>query len=80
MGCDENGIRSVESRFADGGDDDNGVRTNERRKMNLPSNLHGYSSSRPLRSPTVLVDDDTADREVWAIGRLSIEMREKSRL
>ena len=49
----------MESRFADGGaDEEEGViRTNEGRKMNLPSNLHGYSSSRPLRSPTARSDD-----------------------
>mmetsp|Transcript_16926 Transcript_16926/g.34458 ORF Transcript_16926/g.34458 Transcript_16926/m.34458 type:complete len:91 (+) Transcript_16926:1072-1344(+) len=29
------------------------ARTNEGRNINLPSNLHGYSRSSPLRSPTV---------------------------
>ncbi len=47
------------------------VRTNDGRKMNLPSNLHGYSVSRPFLSPIVRGLVDSGMSNEGSVGHLN---------
>ena len=58
-------------RLADGGCTSLEVRTNDGRKMNRPSNLHGYSESSPFLSPIVLGTLDSGVSNEGSVGHLN---------